>query len=64
MKDTIQLPIFKDFDGYSPKYHFFKNSLLGQIHDSLPWEKLSSLVPEKLQGPGAQGGSVPRACLP
>lgn len=53
MKDTIQLPIFKDFDGYSPKYHFFKNSLLGQIHDSLPWEKLSSLVPEKLQGPGA-----------
>lgn len=53
MKDTAQLQIFKDFDGYSPKYHFFKNSLFGQIHDSLPWEELASLLPAENAGPGA-----------
>jgi hypothetical protein len=53
MKDTAQLQIFKDFDGYSPKYHFFKNSLFGQIHDSLPWEELATLLPKEDTGPGA-----------
>src|SRR5690554_7642119 len=53
MKDTAQLQIFKDFDAYSPKYHFFKNSLFGQIHDSLPWEELAALLPEENTGPGA-----------
>ncbi|WP_210416912.1 hypothetical protein [Echinicola soli] len=53
MKDIMQLPISKDFDGYSPKYHFFKNSLLDQIHDSLPWEALSALLPEVSTGCGA-----------
>ena len=53
MKDTAQLQIFKDFDGYSPKYHFFKNSLFGQIQDSLPWEELASLLPKENSGPGA-----------
>jgi IS5 family transposase len=53
MKDTAQLQIFKDFDGYSPKYHFFKNSLFGQIHDSLPWEELAALLPKENTGPGA-----------
>lgn len=49
----IQLPLFKDFDGYSPKYHFFKNSLLGQIHDSIPWDELVSCLPEERSGRGA-----------
>lgn len=53
MKDTAQLEIFKQFDGYSPKYHFFKNSLFGQIHDSLPWEELGDLLPKENTGPGA-----------
>lgn len=53
MKDSAQLQIFKDFDGYSPKYHFFKNSLFGQIHDSLPWEELAALLPKENTGPGA-----------
>ena len=53
MKDTAQLQIFKDFDGYSPKYYFFKNSLFGQIHDSLPWEELAALLPKDNTGPGA-----------
>ena len=52
MKDTAQPQIFKDFDGYSPKYYFFKNSLFGQIHDSLPWEELASLLPKEDVGPG------------
>lgn len=53
MKDTAQLQIFKDFDGYSPKYHFFKKSLFGQIHGSLPWEELAALLPKENAGPGA-----------
>lgn len=48
-----QLPLFKDFDGYSPKYHFFKNSLLGQVHDSIPWDELVSCLPCELSGRGA-----------
>ncbi|WP_228779986.1 transposase, partial [Aquiflexum lacus] len=48
-----QLPLFKDFDGYSPKYHFFKNSLFGQIHDSIPWDDLVSCLPEERSGRGA-----------
>jgi len=53
MKDTAQLQIFKDFDGYSPKYYFFKNSLFGQIHASLSWEELAALLPKENMGPGA-----------
>ena len=49
----IQLPIFKDFDGYSPKYHFFKNSLLGQVHDSIPWDELVACLPDERVGRGA-----------
>ena len=53
MKDTAQLQIFKDFDGYSPKYHFFKNSLFGQIKDSIPWNELAGCLPAENTGPGA-----------
>lgn len=53
MKDTAQLQIFKDFDGYSPKYHFFKNSLFGQIKDSIPWDELAGCLPAENTGPGA-----------
>lgn len=53
MKDTNQLPLFKDFDGYTPKYHFFKNSTLGQIHDSIPWVELAACLPEEKNGRGA-----------
>jgi IS5 family transposase len=48
-----QLSLFKDFEGYSPKYNFFKNSLLGQIHDSIPWDELVSCLPEERSGRGA-----------
>lgn len=53
MKDIIQLPLFKDFDGYSPKYHFFKNSLFGKIHGSIPWDGLVACLPEVRSGRGA-----------
>ena len=53
MKDINQLPLFKDFDGYSPKYHFFKNSLLGQVHDSIPWDDLVACLPAERSGRGA-----------
>ena len=53
MQDMAQLPLFKDFDGHSPKYHFFKNSLLGQVHDSIPWDELVSSLPRELSGRGA-----------
>jgi hypothetical protein len=48
-----QLSLFKDFEGYSLKYNFFKNSLLGQIHDSIPWDELVSCLPEERSGRGA-----------
>ncbi|SEJ04593.1 hypothetical protein SAMN05192553_102110 [Cyclobacterium xiamenense] len=47
-----KLPPFKDFDGYSPKFHFFKNSLLGQLHDRIPWEELISCLPGGRPGRG------------
>jgi len=53
MKDLIQLPLFKDFDGYSPKYHFFKNSLFEKTHDSIPWVDLLSCLPEERSGRAA-----------
>lgn len=48
-----QLSLFKNFEEYSPKYNFFKNSLLGQIHDSIPWDELVSCLPEERFGRGA-----------
>lgn len=53
MKDSNQLPLFKDFDGYTPKYYFFKSSTLGQIHDSIPWDELAGCLPEEKKGKGA-----------
>jgi transposase, IS5 family len=53
MKDMAQLPLFKDFDGYSPKYNFFKNSLFGRIHDCIPWDGLVSCLPGERSGSGA-----------
>lgn len=48
-----QLSLFKNFEGYSPKYNFFKNSLLGRIHDSIPWDELIDCLPDERVGRGA-----------
>lgn len=53
MKYTHQPSLFQPEDLITPKWYFFKNSPLGQIYDSIPWEALSECLPKKDQGPGA-----------
>ncbi|WP_164675090.1 hypothetical protein [Anditalea andensis] len=53
MKGIYPLPLFKDFDRYSPKYHFFKSILLGQVHDPIPWDDLVACLKTKPSRRGA-----------
>lgn len=49
-----QIPLFQEFDCYSPKWHIFNNSELGKIYNTIPWEALSTCLPEeKSIRPGA-----------
>ncbi|MFV1977076.1 MAG: transposase [Candidatus Scalindua sp.] len=47
-------PLFQDFEYYSSKWYIFKNTELGRIYDSIPWEALSTCLPQqKKNRPGA-----------
>ncbi len=49
-----QISLFQTSDYYSPKWYIFKNTELGRIYDSIPWESLSSCLPkQKKNRPGA-----------
>ena len=37
----------------NPNWYIFKNSKLGKLHDSIPWDQLSDLLPRENIGPGA-----------
>lgn len=37
----------------NPNWYIFKNSKLGKLHDSIPWDQLSGLLPGENKGPGA-----------
>jgi len=45
--------LFQPEQFLTPKWYLFKDSKLGQIYDSIPWEQLSDCLPEENKGPGA-----------
>lgn len=49
----MQKELFQPPQYLNPKWYYFKQTNLGQVYDSLPWEQLSDLLPEKHKGPGA-----------
>lgn len=38
---------------FHPKWYLFKQTALGKIHQTIPWDELASCLPEKTKGPGA-----------
>lgn len=43
----MQVTLFPQDSYYSPKFHYFKTTELGRMHDSINWEGLVSLLPPK-----------------
>lgn len=37
----------------NPDWYIFKNSKIGKLHDSIPWDQLAELLPRENKGPGA-----------
>ena len=49
-----QTTLFQTSDYYSSKWYIFKNTQLGKIHATIPWDKLSKCLPEQIkERPGA-----------
>jgi hypothetical protein len=49
----MQKELFQLRDYITPKWYNFKNSPLGRVYDSIPWDQLSELLPQENRGPGA-----------
>lgn len=49
----IQKELFQPEKYLTPKWYLFKNSKLGKIYHSIPWDRLSECLPEENRGPGA-----------
>lgn len=49
----MQIELFQPFHTLNPKWYLFKNSTLGKVYDSIPWEQLEECLPEENRGPGA-----------
>jgi hypothetical protein len=47
-KELFQPPAY-----LNPKWYYFKQTQLGKVYDSIPWDQLSDLLPEEHRGPGA-----------
>ena len=45
--------LFQPQQYLTPKWYLFKDSRLGKIYDSIPWDQLADCVPEENKGPGA-----------
>ncbi len=45
--------LFQPEDYLTPKWYFFKDSKLGQVYQSIPWDQLADCLPEENKGPGA-----------
>jgi transposase, IS5 family len=52
--------LFQPQDYLTPKWYLFKNSKLGNIYDSIPWDQLSACLPKKNKGPGAPSWFSPQ----
>ncbi len=49
----MQTELFQAKQYLNPQWYFFKDSQLGRVYDSIPWEQLSECLPKENQGPGA-----------
>lgn len=49
----IPSQLFQPESYFTPKWYLFKNSSLGKIHQSIPWERLADCLPTENRGPGA-----------
>lgn len=49
----MQTELFQAKQYLNPQWYFFKDSELGRVYDSIPWNQLSECLPEENQGPGA-----------
>lgn len=49
----MQTTLFQPEEYINPKWYIFKETPLGKIYQSLPWEELSTCLPEENDGPGA-----------
>ena len=45
--------LFQPQQYLTPKWYYFKDSKLGKIYDSIPWDQLADCLPEDNKGPGA-----------
>lgn len=49
----MQTLLFQPDDYFSPRLYSFKNTKLGKIFDTIPWEESAACLPEENRGPGA-----------
>lgn len=49
----MQAALFQPEQFLTSKWYLFKNSKLGQLYESLPWEPLCDCLPAENKGPGA-----------
>ena len=49
----MQNQLFQPFEYLNPKWYIFKETQLGKVYDSIPWDQLSELLPGEHRGPGA-----------
>lgn len=49
----MQKELFQPLDYLNPKWYYFKQTQLGRVYDSIPWDQLSDLLPDEHRGPGA-----------
>lgn len=49
----MQKELFQPLDYLNPKWYYFKQTQLGKVYESIPWDQLSDLLPEEHRGPGA-----------
>lgn len=48
-----QRELFQPERYLTPKWYLFKNSSLGKVYDTIPWEQLRDCLPKENKGPGA-----------
>ena len=49
----MQKQLFQPREYLNPKWYYFKQTQLGKVYDSIPWDQLSDLLPKEHLGPGA-----------
>lgn len=48
-----QAQLFQPDLYFNPKWYLFKQTTLGKIYQTIPWQQLSACLPQKAKGPGA-----------